>query len=316
MATTPGPNSNDCCRRLVLALLNPPELRVPILVLITSYLASKRGGRDLRQRVLDAVSPPSLASGNTDAEALQRDVRNNIRAGVTIGLFVEDDPELSLAPGAAAAIKGGLANFLAHLRSLILAPALNEAPWGRQVGARDLTSALAWFLTFAPAEAPQRMEGTERSASVLQERDFGPRIGDNDDTNWPIGADARWRTFEGWVCALGFAWRSPTGALVPDPTPSVRAVLPPILGKGKVLTASGFVDAIAAAVPVLDRGTYREFVIANRREPRSEDRLSASLSQAIIRLKIEKFIQTEDRADAPRLNLFDGSTFSHVRGAR
>jgi hypothetical protein len=295
------------------ALLNPPELRVSVLLLISGYLASKRGSRDRYERVLDAVAPPSLAMARTDAESLQRDVRRNVRAGLTLGLFVDDGPHLSLDPGAVAAVKGGTEAFVAHLRRLILDPAVNEAAWGRQVGARDLTSALAWFLMYAPSEAPQRMEGAEPSALTMQERDFGPRIGD-DETNWPIGANARWQTFEGWVCALGFAWRGPNGALVPDPTPAVRAAMPAILGYGEVLPATAFVDAVAAEVPVLDRGAYREFVRSHMKEPMPDEVLTAPLSQAIARLRIEQRIDLEDRADAPRLNLFDGSTFSHVRG--
>lgn len=295
-----------------MALLNPPELRVSVLLLISGYLVSKRGSRDRYERVLDAVAPPSLAVARTDAQSLQRDVRRNVRAGLTLGLFVDDGPHLSLDPGAVAAVKGGTEAFVAHLRRLILDPVVNEAAWGRQVGARDLTSALAWFLMYAPSEAPQRMEGAEPSALTMQERDFGPRIGD-DETNWPIGANARWQTFEGWVCALGFAWRGPHGALVPDPTPAVRAAMPAIFDYGEVLSATAFVDAVAAEVPVLDRGVYREFVRSHMKEPKPDEVLTAPLSQAIARLRIEQGIDLEDRADAPRLNLFDGSTFSHVR---
>lgn len=299
-----------------MALLNPPELRVSVLLLISGYLASKRSNCDRHERVLDAVAPPSLAMTRTDAESLQRDVRRNIRAGLTLGLFVDDGPQLSLEPGAVVAVKGGTDAFVTHLRRLIFDPAVNEAPWGRQVGARDLTSALAWFLMYAPSEAPQRMERGEPSALTMQERDFGPRLGgDDDDINWPIGADARWQTFEGWVCALGFAWRGPDGALVPDPTPAVRVALPAILGNGHVLSAAAFIDAVAAEVPVLDGGVYREFVRSHMKEPKPDEVLTAPLSQAIARLRIEQRIDLEDRADAPRLSLFDGSTFSHVRRA-
>lgn len=298
-----------------MALLNPPELRVSVLLLISGYLASKRGSRDRLERVLDAVVPPSLATERTDAESLQRDARHNVRAGLALGLFVEDESHLSLGLGAVAAAKGGTEAFVPHLRRLIFDPAVNEAPWGRQLGARDLTSALAWFLMHSPSEAPQRMEGAEPSALTMQERDFGPRIAEDEDTNWPIGANARWQTFEGWVCALGFAWRGPNGALVPDPTPAARAALPAILGDGEVLSATAFVDAVAAEVPVLDRGVYREFVRSHMKEPKPDEVLTAPLSQAIARLRIEQRIELEDRADAPRLKLFDGSTFSHVRRA-
>jgi hypothetical protein len=297
-----------------MALLNPPEIRVSVLSLIAAYLASRRGGRDHYERLVDALAPPSLASAKTDPSALQRDVRRNLRTGLAIGLFEEDGDDVRIVPAASAAIRAGNAAFCAHLRQLVMDPTLNDAPWGRQVGARDLTNSLAWFLMFPAALAPQRMEGVEPSARTLQERDFGPRRdGEADESNWPIGAAARWRTFEGWVCALGFAWRTPNGLLVPDPTPAIRDVLHLVFHSEDVLAAASFIDQVALLVPVLDRGAYREFVRDHQAAPQSDDRLSGPTSDAIERLRVEKSVELEDRADAPRLSLFDGSTFSHVR---
>lgn len=297
-----------------MALLNPPEIRVSVLSLIAAYLAPRKGGRDRKERLVDALAPPSLASGKTDASKLQRDIRENLKIGFLLGLFEADRDDVRITRDASTAIRAGNAVFCAHLRQLVMKPALNDMPWGRQVGARDLTNSLAWFLMFPAVQAPQRMEGPEPSARTLQERDFGPRRdGEADESNWPIGAPARWRTFEGWVCALGFAWRTPNGLLVPDPTPAVRDVLHLVFHSEDVLTASSFIDQLALLVPVLDRGAYREFVREHQVAPQSGDRLSGPVSDAIRRLCAEKSLKLDDRADAPRLSLFDGSTFSHVR---
>jgi hypothetical protein len=302
-----------------MALLNPPELRVSVLALITKYLASRHGNSDQYERMLDAAIPPSIGSAKkVDPEALQRDVKLNVSAGTMLGLFEREGDEVRLGAGAAVAVKTGQSAFCSHLRGLVLAAEVNEAPWGGQAGARDLTNSLAWFLTFPAERAPQRMDGTEPSARTLLEIDFGPRVEakGEDDGGWPIGNDSRWSTFIRWACSLGFAWRAPGGALVPDPTPAIRDVLPQVFGKDEVLTASRFVDEVGRLVPVLDGGTYRQFVEANRHERTSDDRLTGPLSDAIARLRIEKAVDLEDRADAPRLNFANGTTFSHVRKTR
>jgi hypothetical protein len=113
---------------------------------------------------------------------------------------------------------------------------------------------------------------------------------------------------------LGFAWVDPKGNLVPDPTPAVRDVLPLVFEESAELSAREFIDKIAAAVPVLDSGRYREFVEANWRRPTVEPRrLSPSLTDALERLRNDGKLTFDDRADAPRVTRADGSTFSHVR---
>jgi hypothetical protein len=166
------------------------------------------------------------------------------------------------------------------------------------------------------------MEGGPRSAKDLQTADFGPRQPvirgrsdeEDDGGGWPIGNDNRWRAFRFWACSLGFAWVDPKGNLVPDPTPAVRDAAPAIAGKSRELSAREFVDKLADAVPVVDMGRYREFVESSwRRPPPEQRRLSAPLTDALERLRIDGQLVFDDRADAPRMTRADGSTFSHVR---
>lgn len=298
-----------------MALLNPPEVRPSILVIITRYLASRRGQRDQVDRLLATLAPRGLAGANPDL-----DVRRNLSAATELGIVVRSGDDLSLGDGVLSAARRGDDAVVAALRGRALADQLNTAPWGSQVGARDLTNALSWFLTFPASAAPIQMEGPKRSAKDLQERDFGPRQSiceDDDSGGWPIGNPTRWNSFRWWAASLGFAWVSPRGYLVPDPTRAIRSVLPDVHGEASELTAREFIVNLAGVLPVLDSGRYREFVERNwRRQPVEQHRLTAPLSDALERLRSAGTLIFDDRADAQRVTRDDGSTFSHVRIGR
>lgn len=298
-----------------MALLNPPELRPSMLLLIAKYLAGQRGQRDQVERLLAALAPVTLGGADPD-----RDVRLNLQTAIEIGLLARDGDSVGLVDGCVREIRAGELSTMALLRRLVFSDSLNAADWGSQVGARDLTNALSWFLTFGAMDAPSQMEGRERSANALQEADFGPRqpgIGEDDSGGWPIANANRWNSFRRWACSLGFAWALPDGQLVPDPTVAVREALPRIMARQPELTAREFVDALADEVPVVDDGRYRKFVESNwRRTAPGVSRLTPSLTEALERLQDERRLILDDRADAPRLSKADGSTFSHVRHAK
>lgn len=300
-----------------MAMLNPPELRPSVMLIILRYLASQRGHQDRESRLIATLAPASLAG-----EDPARDVRVNLAAAIDLRLVTRDGEYVTLAEDVLPPVRAGESTTVALIRARIMADDANTAPWGSQIGARDLTNALSWFLTFPPDEAPTRMAGGDRSANELQETDFGPRqqtalSSDDDDVapgGWPIRNPSRWNTFQRWAPSLGFAWVHPKGHLVPDPTPALRQVLPVVLGDVSELSAREFVDRVAAALPVLDSGRYRAFVEANWRRPTPEHRrLSVPLSDALERLRSEGRLRFDDRADAARVARADGSTFSHVR---
>jgi hypothetical protein len=290
------------------ALLNPPEIRPSGLVVITRYLASQRGQQDTVERLVATLAPPTLSG---DA---QKDVTANLRTGTELGLFVRDDGKARLADGVLTAVTDDGRALISLLRTRVFDDSLNNTAWRSQLGARDLTNALSWFLTFAAAEAPLRQEGGPRSAEELQSADFGPRQEEGESSNWPIGNGTRWACFRRWACTLGFAWANPNGYLIPDPTTAVRDALPAVFGGATELTAQDFIRKIGEHLPVLDGGRYREFVAKNWKRPSSESRgLTAPSSDALERLGSEKSIVLDDRADTARVAKADGSTFSHVR---
>lgn len=289
-----------------------------MILIVLRHLARQRGRKDDVNGLVAVLSPRGLSPDG----AHQRDVRDSLRAAIDLGLVERIGDEVRLAEAAVRAVSGGQGSTVALLRQAVLEPSVNVGEWGSQAGARDLTNALAWYLTYAPNAAPVAMEGGPRSAKDLQTADFGARQPavrgrseeEDDGGGWPIGNDNRWRAFRFWACSLGFAWVDPKGNLVPDPTPAVRDALPAIAGKARELSARELVERLADAVPVLDTGRYREFVERNWRRPLSEQRrLSAPLTDALERLRADGKLVFDDRADAPRITRADGSTFSHVR---
>lgn len=285
------------------------------MVTIVLYLSKRRGQSDKRTRLIDSVSPPTLSDNGKH----QLDATLNLASAIELGLVELDGDTVKLTSESHKATAKGIDGIATHLRALILAPRLNSEPWGSQSGARDLTNALAWFLTFSASQAPARMEGKLPNAKAAQEDDFGsrqPRRHGNDEEDgggWPISNTTRWNTFQRWACSLGFAWRTPADRLVPDPTKAIRDTLPLIFDEQKTMDGQTFVTNLGSHLPVLETGTYRKFVQENWRRPTPQQQsLTAATTDALKRLDAEGHLKLEDRADAPRISMVDSSTFSHA----
>ena len=294
-----------------MALLNPPELRASMMSVVVLYLAKRRGQRDKWNRIVDAISPPSLTERPHNH---QLDARHNLTSVVELGIATSEGNHVHLSREGIKAATTGVSAIAKLVRQRVLSGDLNTAPWGSQEGARDLTNALAWFLTLGSTNAPARMEGDPPSVKSLQEADFGTRYGKDDDASgWPIANNTRWTAFQRWACSLGFAWRSPSGRLSPDPTQAVRDSLPEIFGRDATLDSRSFIVALGAQLPVLEGGVYRRFVEENwKRSSESGGVLSGPTTDALRRLEASGHLVFEDRADAAKESRDDGTTFSHV----
>ena len=112
----------------------------------------------------------------------------------------------------------------------------------------------------------------------------------------------RWVGFQRWACGLGFAWKTSTGLTVPDPTATLRDVIPEVFADDRRLPAGDFLKAIAKAVPVLDGGTYRKLVQDNLAEDQSlgpPRQLSQALTDALRRLERASEITIEELHKIP-----------------
>lgn len=294
-----------------MALLNPTQLRPSLMVLLLEYLDSRHGGKDSLNRTIATLAPDSLSEDGKH----RADITQTVTAADAIGLIQRDPEAISITPEARKALKAGDRDLVRFVRRTVLSPTNNSGNWGSQVGARDLTTSLAWFLTIPEERAPTRMETGTHSLTRLQQECFGSRSGDGETTtsNWPIVNDTRWGPFRRWACALGFAWADRSDRILPDPTPAIRDELANVLNASGEKTAQSFLKSLSQELPVLDGGAYRDQVQENMvAEFGRSDRLTDSLSFALRRLEREGAIQMADRDDAERVVLFDGTTISHV----
>jgi hypothetical protein len=255
---------------------------------------SKRGQK--RDDLLETIAPDVIEDNGKMA-------RQTLRRWTELGLFVEaDDGVVRLAtPLAESPTTDGewRAAVRKAARSCALSPENNQNFWAtEEAKASDLTRALAWMLaqdvyTFSFPSA----EAIENSQIERNERRL-------------LGNDTRRNGLQTWAVFLGFIRRS--AALDIDPTVAVRDVIPEILTPGQSMNAEGFVDALAAKLPVLDRGTYRTEVERAFREDARPQRvsyqLSTSLSRALQSLRISRDLEFVQKADQGSGIVFAGAS--------
>jgi len=120
---------------------------------------------------------------------------------------------------------------------------------------------------------------------------------------------------------LGFLEPWDRNAQIVDPTRAIEAVLPSLLKAGKEVALKEFIASLAERLPVLDGGLHRmeaeNLMVARGWQPPPQHLISASLSQALIRLwKSGRIILEQKADDADHLELLfpeGGRPFSVVR---
>lgn len=264
-------------------------------VLVILYEAVARARSPLtREDLLDAVAP---AGAVIDEGKMARQTLNRWR---DLGLFVETDNVITLAATPSSDLRGAgdvLASVRREARRCALSEPNNEHLWASEgAKAADFTRSLAWLL----AQDVYRTKFTD-----LEELE-GRQIADQQARL--MRNDTRRNGLQFWAHFLGFV-RQPGGGEI-DPTVAVRDILPECLEPGEDMPASDFVDKLAVALPVLDRGVWRKAVEA-RLEPQAlptleEGQLSTSLSRALLSLMMAEELQFENRADVGRGVVFTG----------
>ncbi len=290
-----------------MALLNPPESRPSVILLIAQRLAGRPDVTENKESLVRSLA----AHGSGGKEPL-RDVQVNLTQSTMLGVVEESDDVVRLSDSSHGAL--GADSFAKFLREQVLEKRHNQEPWGSQEGARDLTNGLAWFLSLPAPDLPKSFGGKGTNVQKIQAQHFGERR-EGEENNWPIVNQERWRAFERWACGLGFAWKTPTGLTVPDPTPTLRDVIPKVFADERRLSAGDFLKAIATAVPVLDGGTYRKFVQDNLTEGQDltpSNRISPALTDALRRLERANEITIEELDDARARHDAAGRPFTHV----
>jgi len=319
-------------------LLDPPQALPNAMYYIYRYLlevAPKQ--RASKAQIIRGLAPSTLVPNDAVC-------RLSVEAGSRLGLWIEEVGAGRASDGhsdgheedqALVVLSPDLLNrsmeeisdrtrFRVLLRRHIFAPNLNRGPWLSQDGAYDFTCAIAWLLAQDVSNPPGTWESTAKPAiPTVQGRQI-EQLG-NSQEQWLIKNQTRWDPLVRWALFLGLVGRQVLDAkviVVPSPVGAVADALPSVFAKGakRELTAENFVNALAAELPIVDRGKYRQEVIAHLTAgtPMPEaNQLSSSLSHALLILRQRGDITLEDRADAPKFGLTNGPPdlirFSHAR---
>jgi hypothetical protein len=257
-------------------------------VLVVLYDVLARSTKPVpRDDLLETVAPAGVA--HEDGKL----ARLTMTRWTELGLFVQGDAGCELATRPTGRI-GSEAELLLQVRRSARACALdasnNEDFWASE-GARaaDFTRAMAWVLaqdvyraTYGGLEDDEKAQMVDGTAALMQN-------------------DTRRKGLKSWGQFLGFLRPAPRGQMEIDPTPAVRDVLHDVLPKGDGMPVRGFVEQLAAVLPVLDGGTWRRNVLERIRPnvlmELSEGQLSTSLSRALLNLMRNEEIVMENRAD-------------------
>jgi hypothetical protein len=277
-----------------MSLLNLTNDGLPNVLVVLYEAVARARSPMTREDLLDAVAPRGAVN---DEGKMARQTLNRWR---DLGLFLENDNVITLTAPPTSAMRDELdvlASVRQAARRCALADPNNEDLWASEGSkAADFTRGLSWLL--AQDVCRTRFRNLEELESQ-QVKDQQARLMRN---------DTRRNGLRFWAHFLGFV-RQPEGDDI-DPTVAVREVLSDCLNPGEDMAASDFIDKLAEALPVLDRGSWRKAVEA-RLEPQAlptleEGQLSSSLSRALLSLMMSEELQFENRADVGRSIVFTG----------
>ena len=242
------------------------------------------------ERARALLSPPTLArEGQNPSDMFDKAIKTLQELEL---LSVTDDGTLVLL-GAAAALDGADWNaFAAVLRTSALDRRHNSglAEDEQQTGARDLTRALAWFLTLDPMGSPIDWDQAQKLQQNALKPEAGPAIVNGE----------RWQPFGDWSQALGLAARpllqtQGESPLTPDCTTAIRQVIRELWKPGQQVNAMEAVRNLRQRLPVLPGGEYsRSLMLADP----GERVAGAALSYALLRGHDEHWLRLELDSDA------------------
>lgn len=263
-------------------------------VLVVLHAAVLRSTKPIpKDELLESVAPAHFVS---DAGAMARFTLNS---WLTIGLFQEVNGAITSERYPHPIRNASPIDVLAFTRRSACRAALSESAnadlWGTR-GAGDLTRALSWSMTqdvyrtgFSQFEALEAEQISDPDRQLF--RNLTRKTG-----------------LQYWARFLGFS-REPYADI--DPTVALRDALPEIMNPEEKLTADAFLDRVAAALPVLDRGRWQLEVLASmdRQQPyvRQQGQLSPALSRALLNLRATNELQLQRTSDSGTSMVLTGS---------
>lgn len=281
-----------------MALLNPPGILPQGMWAILRFLASQPKPVD-REDARAMLQPSSLTLRKSD-DLFEFAVKALGDLGfLATGTNGGAEHVLRLTCRTPKVLAGSFDAFARQLRHAINDPERNTglADNPSEVGPRDLTRALCWFLSLNPLEPLTWDEVNTRQFDV--HRLPAP-------IKAPFSNSSRWEAFARWSRATGFTQHGLVAArdersLVPDPTTAVRDALEERWPPGSTVSAEDLVRQMRHLLPVLPGGRWSQALAM----PCPSDRVDPVLSWALLRGQEEGWLTLHSRSDAPVTILTD-----------
>jgi len=265
----------------------------------------------LTEHLASWATPPSLSRrGGEDEDGGSTNLlKASLAEARRLGLVGEKDGRLFV-PDAARGMGGRNANldarFLSYLRETLFDP--ERAAGAGQAG---VLIALAWFLTKSPLQPVSFSDAPQN-----QLRDDLGQFADRAE----LGNTSSFQNLLYWARFLGFATvvgDAGSRRAFPDPSRAISAVLDRVLPDNNWVDMDVFLTRLAAIYPVLEGGSVREEVEANRTVPPASDgSLSVASSLALQRLADRGSISLDVVADAKARILDFGLSTKRVSRVR
>ena len=262
--------------------------------LLSVYAAVAEAENGLpREHLKSWATPPSLSTrGGGDEDGGSTALfTNSLSEARRLGLVEENGDRLIVPEGARSASGRNAdleARFLSYVRETLFDP--ERAASAGQAG---VLIALAWFLT----KSPLQPVGFSDAPQNQLRNDLGQFA-----EKAELGSTSSFQNLLYWARFLGFATVVGDGGsrrAFPDPSRAISVVLDRVLPDNTWVDMDVFLTRLAAIYPVLEGGSVREAVEANRTAPPAVDgSLSVASSLALQRLADRGSISLDVVADA------------------
>lgn len=259
------------------------------LICVIDRVLNRRGNKPILQDELEnLLSPEALPGSRTGAARLPE----NLSFWLEEGLWLKSEGGIS--PHSPLANERNLPGRV--LRTLIA----NEPKESLLEGTRGQPVLLS--ITALLAQNKYAFVGKSTLTKETVPGAVGQLLKDsvNEGERRQINLSNEATTFLEYAFFLGFVEPFMEGYLV-DPTRAIESVLDSVLDNHSSLPAVDFISRLAEVLPMLDGGSYRQqvepLITADNWTPNEPLHLSASLSQALVRLELAMQLKFEIRAD-------------------
>ena len=311
-----------------MGILNTQEVRPGIIALLCKFLLTCDNFTEEKSKIISLLAPDGIA-GEDGNKSGSEQIRKTINEAESIGIVTSHEDSVKLNDSFSKWDGNTNKDFVDIIRKQILNESVNtkvSETWASQLGARELTNAIAWYNTIPfhslkkdNKEIVKLQSASFGSQSPFQETDSDGKT--TDISTWPLTRNERLPAFKNWCVFLGFGWFGPKNdVLIPDPTIAIESVLRNIFEEEKELSAKKFRIRLGNSLPVLEGGKYLKLVEANYSEEKSDAvenntiDFSQATSFALLTLQERKLVKFDSVADGSSgsLKLFNNNSFSSV----